>query len=179
MTFEESIVIAAAPGELFALTQDYARRLEWDPFLRSAELLCGATAPGVGVRAYCVATSGWGMETEYVSFNPPRTTAVKMTRGPWLIETFAGSWRFEELSEGRTRVGFRYHLRVRPRWLSWLLAPIVGRAFRRDTRRRLVALKAAVEERGLLSDRKPSGPDSVVRFSLLACSSLSFLRRRL
>jgi hypothetical protein len=51
MTFEQSVVIAASPAELFALTQDYARRLEWDPFLKSAELLNGATAAGVGVRA--------------------------------------------------------------------------------------------------------------------------------
>src|SRR5687768_871524 len=108
MTLEQSIVIAASPGELFSLSQDYHRRLEWDPFLKSAELLNGASAPAVGVHAYCVARSGLGMETEYVSFNPPRATAVKMTRGPWLIESFAGSWRFEEVSPGQTRVSFRY-----------------------------------------------------------------------
>jgi hypothetical protein len=86
MTFDHSLEIAASPDELFALTQDYARRLEWDPFLKSAELVGGAAAAGVGVRAYCVARSGLGMETEYVSFNPPRACAVKMTRGPRLIE---------------------------------------------------------------------------------------------
>ncbi len=151
MTFEQSVEIAAPPGELFALTQDYGRRLEWDPFLKSAELLGGATAAGVGVRAWCVAHGGRGMETEYVSFNPPRACAVKMTRGPRLIDSFAGSWRFEEASPGRTRVGFRYHLRARPRWLSWLLTPVLAWVFARDTRKRLRALKAAVEERGLLA----------------------------
>src|SRR5580704_490872 len=104
MTFEQSILISASPGELFALTQDYDRRLHWDPFLRSAELLDGARVAGVGVRAYCVAHSGLGMETEYVSFNPPRVTAVKMTRGPWLLRSFAGSWQFEPLAPRRTRV---------------------------------------------------------------------------
>src|SRR5215468_7924258 len=98
MKLEHSILIAASPDELFALTQDYARRLEWDPFLKSAELLGGATAAAVGVRAYCVAHNGLGMETEYVSFNPPRACAVKMTKGPRLIESFAGSWRFEEVA---------------------------------------------------------------------------------
>jgi ribosome-associated toxin RatA of RatAB toxin-antitoxin module len=150
MTFEQSIVVAAAPAELFALMQDYARRLEWDPFLRSAQLLGGASSAAVGVRAYCVAKSGLGMETEYVSSIPPRTAAVKMTRGPWMIADFAGSWRFEDVAPGRTRVGFRYHLNTRPRWLSWLLTPIAGWVFQRDTRRRLAALKTAVEERGLL-----------------------------
>jgi ribosome-associated toxin RatA of RatAB toxin-antitoxin module len=151
MTFEQSIVIAASPGELFALTQDYGRRLRWDPFLKSAELLGGVEEPNVGVRAYCVAHSGLGMETEYVSFNPPHTCAVKMTRGPRMIGNFAGSWRFEEISPGQTRVFFRYHLRARPRWLSWLLTPIMGWLFARDTRKRLNALKTAVEQRGLLA----------------------------
>jgi ribosome-associated toxin RatA of RatAB toxin-antitoxin module len=149
MTFEQSIEIAAAPAELFTLTQDYRRRLEWDPFLRSAELVGGATAPGVGVRAWCVARSGLGMETEYVSFQPPRVTAVKMTRGPWLIRRFAGSWRFEEIAPGRTRVGFRYHLEARPRWLAWLVTPIMGWVFAHDKRKRLAALKTAVEQRRL------------------------------
>ena len=146
MTFEQSIVIATSPGDLFALTQDYARRLEWDPFLKSAELLDGAASADVGVRAYCVAHNGLGMETEYVSFNPPRACAVKMTRGPRMIASFAGSWRFEEASAGATRVGFRYNLRA-----SWrLLTPIIGWIFGRDTRKRLKALKEAIEQRGLL-----------------------------
>jgi ribosome-associated toxin RatA of RatAB toxin-antitoxin module len=149
MTFEQSIVIAATPDELFALTQDYTRRLDWDPFLKSAELVGGAHAPAVGVRAYCVAHSGLGMETEYISFNPPRTTAVKMTRGPWLIGAFAGSWRFEEIATGKTRVRFCYNLHARPRWLSWLLTPILAAVFGRDTRQRLAALKVAVEQHGL------------------------------
>ena len=155
MTFEHWILIAATPAELFALTQDYGRRLQWDPFLKSARLLGGAMAADVGVRACCVAHSGLGMETEYVSFNPPRTCAVKMTRGPRLIGSFAGSWRFEEVAPEQTRVSFRYHLWARPSWLSWLLTPIIGWVFARDTRRRLVALKAAVERRGLLHSGGP------------------------
>jgi hypothetical protein len=50
-------------------------------------------------------------------------------------------------------VGFHYSLHARPRWLSWLLAPILSRVFARDTRRRLRALKEAVEKRGLLGPR--------------------------
>ncbi len=145
MTFDDSILIDADAPALFHLSQDYARRLEWDPFLRSAALLNGASSPAVGVRALCVDHSGTAMETEYVSFNPPRAVAVKMTRGPWFLESFAGSWRFEEVAAGQTRVGFCYSLAARPRWLAWLMNPILSRVFARDTRRRLVALKAAVE----------------------------------
>ncbi len=146
MTFDESIEIDAGPAELFDRSQDYDRRLEWDPFLRSASLV-GAREAGVGVRALCVSRSGWAMETEYVSFNPPRATAVKMTRGPWFLAGFAGSWRFEEIAPGRTRVGFRYSLEARPRALAWLLNPVLAWSFARDTRARLRALKEAAERR--------------------------------
>src|SRR5215471_14106754 len=118
MKFEHTAVVKGSPEEVFALTQDYARRLTWDPFLRRAVLLGGAKAPAVGVRSWL------GMETEYVSFSPPRVAAVKMTRGPMLVETFAGAWEFAPLDGGRTQVTFRYNFRVRPRWLAWLIEPV-------------------------------------------------------
>jgi hypothetical protein len=153
-TFQESIVIKSDPSALFRVSQDYARRLEWDPFLRSADLVGGADQAGVGVRALCVAKSGWAMETEYVSFSPPRTTAVKMTRGPWFLDRFAGSWHFDEVEPGCTRVSFCYNLQLRPTWLAWLLAPILARAFARETRQRLQGLKDAVELRGLIDQKQ-------------------------
>ena len=143
------MLIRAERGELFALTQDYARRLAWDPFLREARLLGGAEAAAPGVRAWCVAWYGLGMETEYVTVTPPRVAAVRMTRGPWLLESFAGSWRFEPAGPGRTRVTFRYRLTARPHWLRWLLHPVLAAFFGHDTRQRLRALKRAVE-RGVL-----------------------------
>ncbi|MFT3878506.1 MAG: SRPBCC family protein [Gemmatales bacterium] len=146
MTSRQTILIATSPEEAFDLSQDYSRRLEWDPFLKSAELMNGATQAGVGVRAWCVARNGYGMETEYVSFNRPRTTAVKMTRGPKLLHSFAGSWHFELVEPGQTQVSFTYHLRARPAWLSWLLTPFIARIFANDTHKRLVALKQALEK---------------------------------
>ncbi|HEU4404417.1 MAG TPA: SRPBCC family protein [Polyangiaceae bacterium] len=144
-TFEDVIDVRAAPEALFRLTQDYPARLSWDPFLKSAELV-GAAEPAVGVRAYCVARGGLGMETEYVSYAPPRVTAVKMTRGPWVLDSFSGSWRFDPAEGGGgTRVAFRYHVRTRPAWLRFLLEPLVSAVFRAEMRKRLAALKHAAE----------------------------------
>jgi hypothetical protein len=139
--FSDTVAINTDPAYLFALTQDYGRRLAWDPFLRSAELL-GAEQPGVGVRALCVAKSGLAMETEYVSFDPPTVCAIRMTRGPWVVAEFAGSWRFREVEPGRTEVRFRYLVVGRPR----LLTPLLRAFFARETRRRLLGLKRAVED---------------------------------
>jgi ribosome-associated toxin RatA of RatAB toxin-antitoxin module len=147
-TFDQTIEIDATPEALFRLTQDYNHRLDWDPFLKEARLVGGAREAGVGVRAWCVARSGLGMETEYVSFNPPKTVAIKMTKGPAIIESFAGSWRFQELAPGRTRVIFRYHLTAR--WLGFALDPIMRLVFTHDVKKRLEALKHTVETTDLL-----------------------------
>jgi hypothetical protein len=73
-----------------------------------------------------------------------------------LLGNFAGSWRFEEAGPGQTRVSFHYHLLARPWWLSWLVTPIMGWWFARDTRKRLAALKTAVEHQKLLVARTDS-----------------------
>jgi len=144
LRFEHSAIVDALPEEVFAITQDYRRRLTWDPFLRRAELIDGAIAPAVGVRAWCVTRSGIGMETEYVSYNPPRVVAVKMTKGPRLLATFGGAWEFAPAEGNRTRVTFRYQFRARPRVLAWALEPLACWWFSRETRLRVVALSKAL-----------------------------------
>ena len=143
LKFEHAAIVDALPDEVFAITQDYARRLTWDPFLRRAELI-GSSIPAVGVRAWCVTRSGIGMETEYVSYTPPRVVAVKMTRGPKLLETFGGAWEFALVDGNKTRVTFRYQFRARPRCLAWALEPIACWWFSRETRLRVVALSKAL-----------------------------------
>ena len=71
-TIERSIDIAAPASWLFDLTQDYKRRLDWDPYLVKAELHGDHAA--VWVRAWCVSKyPRWGMETEYVTFERDRS----------------------------------------------------------------------------------------------------------
>ncbi|HEY7350197.1 MAG TPA: SRPBCC family protein [Ktedonobacterales bacterium] len=151
-TFGRSITICKEPMALFRLTQDYTRRLEWDPFLQEARLVGGAVEPGVGVRAWCVARNGLAMETEYVSYRPPEMAAVRMTAGPRALATFAGSWRFKQIAPGVTYVTFCYHLTAWPSWLRFILDPILLRVFAADTWQRLVALKRAAETTSLLQE---------------------------
>jgi ribosome-associated toxin RatA of RatAB toxin-antitoxin module len=139
--FRQTIEIDADPSALFDLTQDYTHRLDWDPFLKEARLLEGAETPHVGVRAWCVASNGFGMETTYVSFNPPGVCAVEMTSGPWFFRSFSGSWKFDPIGPNRTKVTFTYSLVARPRLLSRLLRFVLAR----ETRRRLKTLKRFVE----------------------------------
>jgi hypothetical protein len=157
-----AVDITAPAAELFTVSQDYGHRLRWDPFLREARLLDGAQNAALGVRAWCVARNGLGMETTYISFQPPTVVAVKMTRGPRIISSFAGSWRFRELPTQLgpipTRVVFRYQISGRPRWLAFLLDPLLAAIIRRETQRRLLALKQAVETTPLLADIAAEAP---------------------
>jgi ribosome-associated toxin RatA of RatAB toxin-antitoxin module len=142
-TFERSIEVDAPREAVFWLMQDYDRRLEWDPFLSEARLVGGATRADVGVRAWCVDQAGRGMETEYVSFKPPVKVAVKMTKGPWMFRSFAGSWAYDEKTPGRTEVTFRYHVEARPR-LGPITDFILERIFAKEMNLRLEALRDAV-----------------------------------
>jgi polyketide cyclase/dehydrase/lipid transport protein len=147
-SLEAAIEIRASPEAVFDLIHDYARRLEWDPFLKEACLLEGAEAAGLGVKTRCTARNGFSglaMETVYVSFDRPKVAAVRMTSGPAVLETFAASLRQENLEVGLTRVIYRFNFSMRPRWLGAIADPIASVLFRREMRRRLKALKSYLE----------------------------------
>ncbi|MGZ4777758.1 MAG: SRPBCC family protein [Thermoanaerobaculia bacterium] len=149
LTREQSVEIAASPEVVFDLIHNYSRRLEWDPFLKQAMLLHGAQSAGIGVHSLCVAKNrlgGLGMETVYVVFERPRIAAVKMVRGPAILESFGASLRQDEVGPGITRVTYKYTLQTRPSWLRWLFTPVCKWVFSRETGGRLAALKGFLEK---------------------------------
>lgn len=139
----ETLIHASAKA-LFELTQDYAKRALWDPFTPEAHLI-HAAVPGEGAIARCTDRHGFSMDTVYVSYRPDEVAAVKMVKGPYIFDQFAGGWRFKALSPTETLVKFRYNLRAKPRGLSWLLTPLLGWIFRYETLKRLRALKRYAE----------------------------------
>jgi ribosome-associated toxin RatA of RatAB toxin-antitoxin module len=147
---ERSGEIHASREALFALTQDYYVRLEWDPFLRDLKFMDGATGPAPGVRVWVRARNGLSMLVEYVTVQPPERVAVKLVRGPFFFESFAGAWIFHPVGEDRTRVVFRYSFRTRWRLLRPLLDRAISAVFSRDIAARIRALKHAAEETDLL-----------------------------
>jgi ribosome-associated toxin RatA of RatAB toxin-antitoxin module len=141
--FSESIIINERPAHVFDFTQDYNKRLEWDTFLKTANLLNGAVIPDKGVKAYCVAKNGLSMVTEYVTYNRPKVTAIKMTDGPFLFKSFLGSWTFREISVDRTEVIFLYSFSLR--FPFNLLAKLIRRSLQTNVKQRLIDLKMNVE----------------------------------
>ncbi|CAM3503679.1 type II toxin-antitoxin system RatA family toxin [Paracidovorax anthurii] len=132
----------ARPREaLFRLSQDYTRRLEWDIYLSQAHLLGEQEAARVGAECFCKSRSGTVLVSRYITFAPPGHAAVQMVRGPWVLRSFGGTWRFRALGADRTEVRFIYHFTARPALLAWLLEPLIAAFYRRDMRRRLAAFR--------------------------------------
>jgi len=142
--FTERIEIDCSPEYAFDYTQDYKNRLSWDTFLIKAMLTDGATTADTGVKAYCVAKNGLGMETEYVSFNRPERTAIKMTKGPFMFKTFFGTWTFKEIKDRKTEVSFIYAYQLR--FPFSIVGALIKRNLQRNVKQRLRDLKKNIEQ---------------------------------
>ena len=143
--FVEKISINCSPAEAFDYTQDYDQRLKWDSFLKRAEFMDGALKADKGVKAYCVSKNGLGMVTEYVSFNRPKATAIKMTQGPYMFKSFLGSWTFKELEGHITEVIFLYSFSLR--FPFNLATGLIKRNLQSNVKQRLIDLKTNLEAR--------------------------------
>ncbi len=135
----EATVVVDVPAEVaFAVSQTQGEiRYRWDTFVRSQELLDGATEPGAGVRTRTVSRHGLRMVSEYTSFRPPGQVGMKMVTGPPFFRTFGGGWSFRSLGPDRTEATWRYTFAVQPRWLAPIADRIGVRVLGRDIRRRI------------------------------------------
>lgn len=141
-------IIPAPSAAVFDLIHDYDRRLTWDTLLSAASLTDGHTRAEEGATTLCVGR-GWlrliAMKAVYVAFDRPRLSAVKMVNSPPLFATSAASLRHEDLGDGQSRIIYTWTFTARPRWLAWLVEPVMQRVFAWETKRRLVALREHFE----------------------------------
>lgn len=143
--FSEAILIDERPEQVFDFTQDYTKRLKWDTFLKKADLIDGATTADKGVKAYCVSKNGLGMVTEYVTYNRPKVTAIKMTDGPFMFKSFLGSWTFKEVSNHQTEVVFLYSFSLK--FPFNLLTKFIKNNLQTNVKQRLIDLKINIENK--------------------------------
>lgn len=144
-----SQIIDRSCEEVFDLLHNYARRLEGDTLLRKACLLHGASQAGVGVQSLCAgkwAKGGIPMITEYVSFKRGEYAAVKLINKPLFFQSFAATIRHNFLGESRSQVTYTYHFEAKPKWLAWFLEPVMNLWLKKETGKRLLALKNFLEK---------------------------------
>ncbi|NVJ48200.1 MAG: SRPBCC family protein [Cytophagia bacterium] len=144
MKFAESILIESKSEKIFNITQDYKQRLLWDTFLKKAELI-GTDEARLGQKAWCVSKHGLGMETEYISFNRPKVTAIKQSRKSLLFKSFAGSWVFEDRGPEATEVTFTYSYQLN--FPFSVLKSLLNKILVKNVQQRLKDLKRYTEFR--------------------------------
>lgn len=141
----------APAADVFRTLHDYDRRLEWDTLLAEASLCDGWTEAALHATSICRGRShlfGIALKTEYVSFHPPGVAAVKMVNRPPFFESFAASIHHRDRPDGTSEVEYTYHFLARPWWLRWLLHPLMAVLFRRETHKRLGALRGYLASAG-------------------------------
>ena len=145
-----SIEIADSAQATFDLIHDYDIRLDWDSMLSEAKLLGGATQGARGVTTRCV--GNWKclwlpIEAIYVTHKPGKVAAVKMTNRPPFFEKFAATIQHDDLDNGHSRVTYIYNFTSKPRWMAWLIEPVMHLCLTREVNHRLRALKSFAESR--------------------------------
>ncbi len=143
---EQSTLIHAPIDAVYAASQDYAVRYDWDPFPDQLRVVKGS-ADDLAVGTQVLVRSKLGMEmlVEFVQVAPPQRAAIKMVQGPWFIARFAGSWIFEAQGPTSTKARFRYALSTRPAAVSWALDRIAASYFNATAAKRLAGLKRYCE----------------------------------
>jgi Polyketide cyclase / dehydrase and lipid transport len=143
---EFQLDIKAPIDEVYHISQDYAVRYKWDSFPENITMLNGANKVEKGVRVLVTAKSGLKMEVEFVQVLPPTTAAIKMTKGPFFLQSFSGSWVFRTNSLKETNAKFIYSIESKKWALPWVSDHVVTWYFSRVIKSRLSGLKNYCEE---------------------------------
>ena len=135
---EAKVVVPVGVNVAFAVSQTQGEiRYRWDPFVRSQELLDGASEPAKGVRTRTRSRHGLTMISQYTSFRPPNRVGMKMVEGPWFFHTFGGGWSFRAIDDDRTEATWRYVFTVSPGFLAGAVEPVGLKILQRDIDRRI------------------------------------------
>lgn len=160
---ESSVVVPVPPDVAFDVSQTTGQtRLRWDPFIRSQQLLGGATAPAKGVQTLTVHRLGFRMVSQYVSFDRPSNVGMKMVKGSWFFARLGGGWRFSA-SEGNpnaTLSVWRYNFTCRPAWLAPLAERVGSLVLQRDIDKRIAGFARACVDPVVLDAVRQATPQS-------------------
>lgn len=140
--------IPASASAVFELLHDYTRRLEWDTLLQRAFLHDEFPKAAKGAISTCQGRpflGGIALTTEYIRFARGEVAAIRMLNRPIFFESFAASIRHDAISDSESTITYKFRFTARPKWLRWILHPIMSVVFRFETKKRLSALRQFFE----------------------------------
>ena len=119
-------------------------RIRWDSLVSGTHVLGGAPCPSVGAvteNAGAGALRGLSMRTRFVAYDRPRVAAATMLDRSFPFTRWAASMRHRSTGPNESVLVYVYSFDVGPRWLAWLLEPVVDWIFYWQTRRRFGRLR--------------------------------------
>ena len=137
-------IIPADAASVFELLHDYERRLEWDTLLQKAYLENEFEKAEKDAISVCQGRNflgGFALRTKYVSFQPGKVAAVKLLNCPPFFDKFAASIRHRDLGENSSEIIYQYNFEAKPKFLRFILNPIMSFIFGIETKKRLKALR--------------------------------------
>jgi hypothetical protein len=142
-------IMPARSADAFEAFFNHDIRLRWDTLLRVNYVEGGGTHPYVGAISsnYGRGWKKWlAMRTRFLAYQPPQHASAEMIQATGPFALWAASMRFRDLDEGKSELIYTYSIKLRPRWMGWLLDPIGGILFARETKLRFGAMARYLEK---------------------------------
>jgi hypothetical protein len=134
---------------VFDAFHHHAWRKRWDSLVGQSSVIGGAPCPYVGAETENIgsgALRGLSMRTRFVTFDRPRLAAASMIDRAWPFERWAASMKHRAVAGGESSMIYTYSFETRPRWLRWIMEPVVVAMFDRQTRQRFGHFQAFLRD---------------------------------
>ena len=119
-------------------------RHRWDSLVSATAVEGGAPCPYVGAVTQNEG-GGWmrnlSMRTQFVAYDRPRLAAASMLGQSFPFTRWAASMRQKDPDNGQSVLLYTYTFDVGPRWMAWVVRPVVERIFEYQTRKRFARLR--------------------------------------
>lgn len=84
---------------------------------------------------------GFTARSGYLNFNRPNSASFRMARGPWTFSRLGGMWNIEQDGPQFCKLFVTYNLRTTPRFIRFVLEPVMAAVFYFQTCRRMRSLR--------------------------------------
>lgn len=153
-----TMIMPAPSAAAFEAFYNHKIRLKWDTLLKATYVEGGGTHPYRGAITVNEGR-GWkspfSMRTRFLTYDPARyTAAAEMAEPTGPFALWAASMRHRDLPDGTSELIYTFSIRLRPRWFGKLFDPLAALLYRRETRKRFLAMA-----RFLSSDCRGAAPN--------------------
>lgn len=134
----------------FEAFHNHAVRMQWDTLLAHAAVEGGGSHPYIGAITVNEGR-GWkrlfAMRTRFVNYRPAQVAAAVLVEPSGCFHWWAASMRHRDIDATSSELIYTFTVQLRPRWLGWVLDPLVNRIFEWETRQRFAAMAAYLRDR--------------------------------